>query len=193
YSNSCVIETATLSPDTLTRLAGSACRCAYKRNATLGAKQASFPEGIKFSEDRIFNIIAMSGAKKISYLKKAYYNRLIREGSACFRYYPDMTEQIAAMRKRLIAAVEQNWGKAYILDYEKQIAGHIRHAVSNFTSRSAKSPLRKLRELCNDSNIRDCLEASGNSDIRTRLILNRQAFCLLVVGKITNIYHHIWK
>ena len=193
FDSSCVIDVKTLSPATLTRLAGSAWRCAYRRIDTLLAKQARFPEGIKFSEDRIFNIVAMSAADRISYIKHPYYNRLIREGSACFRYYPDMTAQIAAMRARLIAAVNDNWGAEYTHEYERQIAGHIRHAVSNFASMPTEAPLRKLRELCDNASVRQCLETSGDSDIRTRLILGRKAFSLLVFGSLVNFYHKIWK
>ena len=172
-------------------MAGSACRCAYRRKDILLAKSLRFPEGLKFSEDRIFNIIAMSAARRISYLKKPFYNRLIREGSACFRYYPDMTEQIVKMRKEILLAVRNNWGEHFIEAYERQVCGHIHHAISNFTTTPNRTSLKKLRELCDDKSIRECIASVQKSDIRSRLILKRQAFALLIIGILTNIYHRI--
>lgn len=193
YDTSCVIEVGSISPATLTRLAGSACRCAYRRTDTLLAKQARFPEGLKFSEDRIFNIIAMSGAQRISYLKRPLYKRLIREGSACHSYYPDMTEQIVLMRSALTEAVRKNWGEAFIPEYERQIAAQIRYAVTNFTSKVAENKLRKLRQLCGNPSIRQCIEAAGATDIRSRFIMKQHSIGLLILGYITNIYHRLCK
>lgn len=191
FETSCIIDVGNIQPSTLTRIAGSACRCAYRRKDILLAKSLRFPEGLKFSEDRIFNIIAMSAARRISYLKKPFYNRLIREGSACFRYYPDMTEQIVKMRKEILLAVRNNWGEHFIEAYERQVCGHIHYAISNFTTTPNRTSLKKLRELCDDKSIRECIASVQKSDIRSRLILKRQAFSLLIIGILTNIYHRI--
>ena len=195
YDSSCVINTKGLAPATLTRLAGSACRCAYRRIDTLVTSGAKFPEGVKFSEDRIFNIIAMGAASRIAYLKQPLYNRLIREGSACFRYYPDMVQQIVKMRKVLIKAVRNSWGNDYVQAYEQQIAGHILYSITNFTASKANEPahqrLIKLRKLCADNSIRDCLEKANCSGLRGKLILGKHYFLLFAIGWSTNIYHKL--
>lgn len=194
---SCVLETKDMSADTLSQLAGSACRCAYKRTDTFLSEEARFPEGLKFSEDRIFNIIAMSKAKRIAYIKEPFYNRLIRSGSACFRYYPDMTEQIVEMREVLIPTVLKYWGPKYVQAYENQIAGHIRFAVTNYTAfgngETIKGRLSKLKGLCSNESIQSCLHTIETNDCRSNAIMHGNYIMLYVLGCLTNIYHKIWK
>lgn len=197
YEQSCVIETHNLSSATLTLLAGSAWRCAYRRTDTLLGEQVHFPEGLKFSEDRIFNIMAMSQATRIAYLKEPLYNRLIRSGSACFRYYPDMTEQIEKMREVLIPTLIRYWGERYVKAYEQQIAGHIRYAVTNYTSygsgETTRIRLSKLKKLCSNKSILTCLEGSGDRDFRSRAILRGNYLQLYIIGRLTNIHHKLCK
>lgn len=195
YPVSAIIESKSIPADTLTRLAGSACRCMYKRHDTLLEKRLRFPAGIKFSEDRIFNIIAMGEASKIAYIKRPFYRRLIRPGSACFRFYPDMTFQIITMRRSLLDAVHNYWGEKYIRAYEQQIAGQILYAITNFTSpsngHSSRQQITKIKELCNSEDINECIIAAGNTDLRSRAILKKRHLTLFIIGKTTNIIHRI--
>ncbi len=185
-----------ITPAMLTWIAGSACRCAYRRTAML-ALQAKFPVGIKFSEDRIFNIVVMGLANKIAYLKESYYNRLIRNGSACFRFYPDITEQIVKMRSVMISAVEKFWGKDYVKAFENQIAGQIRYAITNYTAPSnglsLSQKLKKLKELCQNPEIRQCVINGDNYDLRSRMIVNGNYIFLTIIGILTNKYHKLCK
>lgn len=196
YDQSCVIDTDNISAGTLTRLAGSACRCAY-RTETLLAAQASFPEGLKFSEDRIFNIIAMSKAKRIAYIKQPLYNRLIRSGSACFRYYPDMTEQIEKMRDVLIPTVKKCWGTQYVNAYERQIEGHILFAITNYTSfrtgETFNTRFLRIKNLCANKSIRECLKAAGIQDLRSKAVLKNNHSLVYLLGCFINIYHKLCK
>lgn len=195
YSESTLIETEDLSPSVLTRLAGSACRCIYRRTDELRNLKVHFPEGIKFSEDRIFNIAAMGLADKLAYIKEPFYRRLIRPGSACFRFYPDMTRQITSMRRALLDSVMKHWGKNYIEAYECQIAGQIRFAVTNFTAPSngitASSQRRLLKELCGNDDIKECLRNSNSTDMRSRLILSNRCTTLFCIGRLTNLIHRL--
>jgi len=192
---SCTLEAVDIDPAMLTLLAGSVWRCAYMRTSMPGSGELMFPEELKFSEDRIYNVMAMGGARRIAYIKEPLYNRLIRRGSACFRFYPDMTSQIERIHGVLIAAVEKYWGEAYVAAYESQMAGHIRYAVTNYTSpRNGLSPaasVRALKALCGSRVIRYCLVASSEHDVRTRLILSGQCVALYIIGLLTNIIHSI--
>lgn len=197
FAQSCIINVKDLSAATLSRLAGSACRCAYMRTDTILAQQARFPEGIKFSEDRIFNLMAMSQASKIAYIKQPLYNRLIRKGSACFRYYPDMTQQIVSMRSVLIDTVSRFWGKQYIEAYERQVTGQVIYATTNFTAPYSGNSLVKqyklIKELCHAPQIQECIRNSRSEDFRSKLVLNQKALILTVVGNLINCYHRICK
>lgn len=197
FNSSTLILQEDIYPSMLTRLAGSAWRCAYRRTSTLVATGAHFPKEIKFSEDRIFNIMAMSGARKISYIKTPFYNRLIRKGSACFRYYPDIVEQIEQMRNVLLKEVRNCWGEEYLSVYECQIAGQIRYSVTNFTAadngENIATVFRNLRNLCANQSIKDCLINSGSEDIRSKMILYNNVISLYILGKATNLYHRLCK
>lgn len=194
YPKSTLVEIGEVPPSTLSRLAGSAWRCGY-RTAMLRDAGVHFPQGIKFSEDRIFNLMTMGCARTLMYVKKPFYNRLIRKGSACFRYYPDMTVQIVKMRKVLLSVVTRFWGPAYILIYEQQIAGQILYAVTNYTATYSglgrSESLSQLKALCLDRDIRKCLVNAQAVDIRSRLILNKRYRALYLMGKLTNLYHRL--
>lgn len=195
-TQSCVLDKTDITPAMLTQLAGSAWRCAYRRTDML-ASQAKFPTGIKFSEDRIFNIIAMGLAGKIAYIKKPYYFRLIRKGSACFRYYPDMTDQIVKMRSALLETVEKYWGKKFLKAYECQISGQIRYAITNYTASysglSLQQKCKEIRNICRNTSIHKCVVNSGDRDIRSKMIINNNYIFLTILGMLTNKYHKLCK
>jgi len=193
---SCILNHKNITPAMLTQIAGSAWRCAYRRTAML-AKQAKFPVGIKFSEDRIFNIIAIGFANKIAYIKESYYNRLIRKGSACFRFYPDMTEQIVKMRDVLLDTVEKLWGKEYLKAFECQIAGQIHYSITNYTASysglSLHQQVKELKQMCENPAIQSCITNGGGNDIRSKMILNKNYILLTILGVLTNKYHKLCK
>lgn len=195
YTESTLIDTKKLAPSVLTNLAGSVCRCIYRRTDALLKFRVRFPEGIKFSEDRIFNIAAMGLADKIAYIKEPFYRRLIRPGSACFRFYPDMTRQIASMRRTLLDTVTRFWGENYVEAYEHQIAAQIRFAVTNFTATSnalsASAQKKLLKELCGNNDITECLRNSNPTDMRSRLILSNRCTALFCIGRLTNFIHRL--
>lgn len=196
-TKSCVLDKNQITPAMLTLIAGSACRCAYKRIDMREFDNIKFPEGIKFSEDRIFNILAISKASRIAYVKTPFYNRLIRKGSACFRFYPDITVQISAMRQVLLTAVKSAWGNEFVQTYEQQIAGHILYAITNLSSPDNKLSLARqyalIKQHCACMSIRDCIIASNDTSLRATLILRNKPFFLTLIGRLTNIYHKLCK
>lgn len=191
-----ILEKSDITPAMLTLLAGSAWRCAYRRTDMLSSL-AKFPVGVKFSEDRIFNIIGMGLAERIVYVKESFYNRLIRKGSACFRFYPDMTEQIGKMRAVMLDCVRRYWGENYVESFERQIAGQIRYAITNYTAsvagRTLSQKFSSVRMLCDNTGMRECIMNSKSSDIRSRMILNSNYRLLTLIGILTNKIHKICK
>ena len=177
----------------LQEISGSVWRGLYRRSIL--SDSVKFPIGIKFSEDRIFNLLAIRNAKTIYYLKEPLYRRLIRKGSACFRYYPDIVEQIEKVRSVMLDVVEKSWGKEYVQIYEDQISGHILGAVTNLTSPDNKENVEtiklNLRRLCESESIRSCLMNSSLVDKRKKLILNNRVSSLYFIGRLTNYYHKI--
>lgn len=183
-----------IAPSDLTEIAGSAWRCAYKFDL-IKRSGAHFPVGLKFSEDRLFNLMAMGDASNIRYIKQPYYNRLIRPGSACFRFYPDLTSQIVLWRNKLLEVLREYWGDKYYEAYEDQVAGHIKYAITNYTSSSNNLPIRdqikNLKELCNNKQIIDCLKKAKAKDSRSIMIIRNHYLLLYIIGKVTNKIHKL--
>lgn len=197
FPESCVKWRNEISPAMLSQLAGSAWRCAYRRTDMLNFDKIQFPRGIKFSEDRVFNLMAFGRARKIAYIKRSFYNRLIRKGSACFRFYPDMTAQIVAMRNVLLNELQRYWGNDYVSVYEQQIGGQILYAITNFSASdngcSFMQQRKLVSELCANSEIRECIVNAGFTDNRSRMLLKNQSFMLVLLGKLINRYHKLCK
>lgn len=194
FHNSLIFKTKGINPKILTKIAGSVCRCAYKKKV-IGNMGAFFPSGLKFSEDRLFNLMAMGRASKIKYIKRPFYNRLIRKGSACFRFYPDMVDQIVLYRRWLLYTINQYWGQKYLKAYEKQVSGQIKFAITNYTatysSLSFKDKIEALKQLCNKEELTECLKEAGCNDLRSKLILKGYYNLLFIIGKLTNSIHKL--
>ena len=81
-----ILKKSDFMPSLLLEMAGSACRCIYKNNRyndkLMQSEILHFPLGVKFSEDRIFNIYAFGYANTICYIKESYYNRYMNECSS---------------------------------------------------------------------------------------------------------------
>ena len=106
----CVLGKEDWNPRLLRYMAGSACRCLYRRELI---KDIRFPVGIKLSEDRLFNLEAMGKAKSLSYFKKGLYLRAIEEGSACHRYHGDKFEKSLLAMEFAEKTIEKYWTKDY--------------------------------------------------------------------------------
>lgn len=91
-----ILQKSEFTPSLLLEMAGSACRCIYKNHRYNDKLQKQktilFPLGVKFSEDRIFNLYAFGQANKICYIKKAFYNRYMNEKSTVHRFHQDYFE-----------------------------------------------------------------------------------------------------
>lgn len=106
----CVLEKADFTPPLLRWMAGSACRCLYRRELLEGVR---FPVGIKLSEDRLFNLQAMGKAKKLAYFKKGLYLRMVLEGSACHRYHGDRFEKSLLAMEIAEKTINTYWNRDY--------------------------------------------------------------------------------
>jgi hypothetical protein len=106
-----------------------------------------------------------------------------------------MTNQIALMRDVMLTTVKESWGEPYIQQYELQIAGQIKYAVTNYTALysnfTTRQSIAALKELCNNPSIQQCIKASGSTDLRSKLITAKMYRSLFVVGKITNTIHRL--
>ena len=80
-----------IAPVALREAAGAAWRCCY-RTDFIRQNNILFPEGIKLSEDCIFNLIALGKAKRIKYIDNCLYFYFINEDGAVKSYHYDYPE-----------------------------------------------------------------------------------------------------
>jgi glycosyltransferase involved in cell wall biosynthesis len=181
-----------INPALLLELAGSAWRCIYKRDLVV-KNNILFTTGLKFSEDRIFNILAMGFSGSMYYIKFPYYNRYIRRGSAVNKYYENMIDIVMDARRGIMRALDEAWGgeKSYKDMYENQTIGLSYAAINNTFYKDSKNSFsekyKAVKKICNMSELRNAIKLLGRSDIRSRLIINKNAAALCCIAKCLNI------
>lgn len=181
-------------PNLLIEVAGSACRCIYK-NSFLKEKRIRFPENLKISEDRIFNIFALGYSKKFYYIKKGYYNRFVRKGSAVNSYHKDAIEIAIDGRKRTMEAIDIAWDgdETYKTVYENHIVIAAYSAINGIFSKDCPLKLKEkyieVRYICAKKEVRDAIRKLKLNDIRAKLILQSRIAVLCLIAKTLNKRH----
>lgn len=181
-------------PELLLEMAGSACRCTYRR-ALLEAHGVRFPVGLRFSEDRIFNLYAMGYANRVEYRKEPYYYRLLRADSAVHKFYPDYFEIIKDAAEGTRKALAQAWGddEAFQRAYLTQMVGGALAALNNYFYRtstlSLQQRLEKVSALCGDENLREAIRLTGFGGLRGKWILKRRVYLLSLCAQVLNWRH----
>lgn len=189
-----ILTKADLKPTVLLELAGSACRCIYS-NKLINTYAINFPCGVKFSEDRIFNIYSMGYANKIVYTKNAYYHRLMHSESAVHSFHKDYLKRIKTASDQIANAIRNAWGdkEEYHKAYCGQVVMGVIAAINNYYYRSStlsqSEKYRAVATACNDRQIREAIVKSRAGGIRGKWILNRRILLLCVFAKLTNIKH----
>lgn len=188
-NESVLLNKKEITPLNLREIAGSACRCIYKKEL-LKFHTIQFPTDLPLSEDRIFNLNVMGNSEKFYYLKKAYYNRYVRTGSAVNKYYPNLLGITNKYRKEVLDALERFWNedKSYRQAYNQQFLVTYMSIVYNLYN--ADSPLKlgekriKLKELVSDQNLIETLEECDVLDWKSKLLEYKQVSVLLILGKL---------
>ena len=181
-------------PKLLCEIAGSAWRCIYKRKILVD-NDIIFPPNVPFSEDRIFNILAMGYAKSIYYTKTPFYNRYMRKGSAVNKYYKNMIELVLKARTGILNVLDMAWNglESYKTQYENQTLNLTYAAINNEFYKTAKGNLiekyKNVKEICNKDEVREAIKLLNRKDLRSRLIMKKRVFLLCVLAKILNIKH----
>lgn len=193
-SESKLITKEEINSQMLFEIAGSAWRCLYRR-ANLINYKIKFPSGLKFSEDRIFNLNAIGNSKRIYYLKKSLYNRYVRKGSAVNSYYPEMKNILERIDNESINVINRYWGDSYISSYWQSARGLYYACITNtFNYKSKKSLKEKYNEIKNITEYQPLIEtilSHKNSDIRAQLIINKRILILCLLSFCINLRNKI--
>jgi glycosyltransferase involved in cell wall biosynthesis len=197
-SQNSILKKSDFTPALLLEIAGSACRCIYSKHIysdkLLKSCGLQFPLGVKFSEDRIFNLNAMGRANKVSYLKESYYNRYVNSKSAVHRFHEDYFEAYKSAADGIEQAIREAWddNKELQKAYLGQFIGGAQMAICNYYYKSSTLTAKERREkvclLCEDQQLRQAIEHYGASG-KSQWILDRKYGLLIVYAKLANWKH----
>ena len=191
-SDSCTIEKSCFTPSLLKEMAGSTWRCIYS-NSLIQKYCVNFPVGLKFSEDRVFNIYMMGYANKVCYLKEAFYNRLMRDGSAVNSFHIDYFESVKYAKKSTELAIKDAWDDDidYQTEYLSQFIFASISSINNFFNKSCSYNLKQkyniVNDICNDEQLQDAISKKSCCGIRGRWIKNKKVLPLCISAIIWNI------
>ena len=192
--SSCVLNSGDMSPELLLELAGSVWRCLY--HAELLRRHAiEFPRGIKFSEDRTFNLLSIGYAGHMAYEKTAYYWRFVNTRSTVHRFHPDYFEACLNAAEAIKGAISAAWGDNDALQtaYLRQLIGGAFSAICNYYYKT--SPMSRaertaaVRQLCQNRALRAAITRTGISDIRADWIMRQNAAMLGLYARAANLKH----
>ena len=174
----CILKKTDFTPSILLEMAGSIWRCIYKNSSCNDKPKFTFPIGVKFSEDRVFNIYAFGFADKISYIKEPLYYRYINLKSAVHRFHNDYFEACKKAKSATEKAINIAWDNN--VDYQKAflsqfITGAIM-SINNYyyktSSLSFKERKMAVKKICEDADLREAIISRGVKTYQEKWILN---------------------
>ena len=185
-------------PSLLLEMAGSACRCIYSKrlfdDRKMNPDWLHFPLGVKFSEDRIFNLYAFGKAERIAYIKEPFYYRYVNKKSTVHRFHADYFEAYKVAAQEIEKAVRLVWGDEKELQraYLGQFITGAEMAICNYyyktSTMSHGECLQALRKLCNDESLREAIRRYG-PDRKSGWIYHRNYFALILYAHLANFLH----
>jgi glycosyltransferase involved in cell wall biosynthesis len=193
-SSDTILTKEDFNPNLLLEMAGAVWRCIYKKDL-IKNNLVEFPIGVKFSEDRIFNLYAMGYSNRVKYVKKAYYNRFINKESAVHSFHSDYFEMYKLAANEITKSIklawnnDENYQKAYLSQF---ISGSIM-AICNYYYKTSTFTSKEKREavirLCNDKQLRNAIRNFENIGIKEKWIANKNIKMLILYAKIANLKH----
>lgn len=188
----CTITRKDWTPELLALMAGSACRCLYRAECISGLR---FPQGIKFSEDRLFNLYAMGRSNSLRYLKTPLYFRLMHGESAVHRYHEDYFEACKLAHQAIMQSLKQAWNNEdqYVQVYNQQLISGAVSSVCNYFYKTSpltlKQKWKKVCTLCNDEYLQKLLSEAKNIGLREKLMKHRIVPALCILARLANKKH----
>lgn len=188
----CTIEKSDWTPKLLKEMAGSSWRCIYSKDL-IQHHDVRFPVGLKFSEDRVFNIYMFGYANKVRYIKESFYNRIIWTGSAVHRFHKDYFEaaKYAAICTEQALFKAWNNNQEYQREYKEHFITASLGAINNYFYKTSTLTMREkyslVKALCNDQLIQKALDKNLCGGIRGKWIKNKRVLLLCICSIYLNI------
>ena len=182
---SCTLTGNHITPQLQLELAGACWRALY-RTSLLRTENIKFPAGIKFSEDRIFNMIALGIAKRFRYIKKSFYNRFMREDSCVHTFHKDFVNVTLKVNEMMSSVLRKYWDESYIPVFEQRnLRGIGNHVVNVFLVDNMPINMRwkEVKKICQDQQLQDILRQQCCLNFPLRQIVNQNIYFLYIFHK----------
>ncbi len=187
---SCLLHKGDITPPVLLEIAGAVWRCIYRADL-IKTNDIGFPQGLKISEDRIFNINAMGRARCVAYVKVPLYHRLLHSGSTVHRYHSDYLQIVEKGREATEQALDIAWNgapeykNAYLNQYVYAVLVAIEQLKRPEAKLSYQARKRIVRGLCRNSRIQEAIKITGYADknIYAAWIAQRKVFLLSTTSR----------
>lgn len=185
-----LIKRKDIKPEQLLYMAGAAWRCIYKKTL-FDDENIKFPVGIKLSEDRIFNILAVGHAEGVYYKKTALYLRHVVIGSAVNKYHGDyFSTVIRAAEKTEEALTCCGFDAKFAEIYGRQTANGAMSAVYNEFHKDSPKPFSQkisvVREICKNERVQRALSVHGQG-FKFWLMKKKKVYLLSLLAKVRSI------
>lgn len=180
-----LLHRSEIKPPVLLEMAGAVWRCIY-RTSFLKEHCIEFPVGLKISEDRIFNLLAMGYASKIAYVKEPLYFRTLNDESAVHRYHADYPAIVERGRVATVTAIEQAWGNnpEFQNCYKRQYVEACLNAIENEKRSDAHHSFWRryleIRSICSNPKLTEAITSTNyqKENLKCRWILQKRYFIL---------------
>lgn len=186
---SCTLAREAVTPARLLELAGSSWRVLYKARL-LKEQGAAFPAGLKFSEDRIFNMAALGCCKSMRYVKQSFYNRYMRAGSCVNTFHPDFVDVTLRVNSVMNDVLRKYWDESYIPAFEERNLRAIgAHAVAIFLADALpfKERVSAVKHLCRNPEVQALLSRQPSLGFRLRQVARCNIAALFLLAQAVRI------
>ena len=192
--NDCHMSKQEITPNVLLELAGAVWRCIYSCKL-IKENQFFFQKGLKFSEDRIFNIYAFGYAKQITYIKKPFYYRYVNLESTVHRFHNDFFESYKKAKQETEMAIKIAWNddekyqKAYLSQFITGAFASINNYFYKTSPLTSKQKRQAIIDLCNDDILQKAIKTKGITLKQEKWIINKNYNLLILRAKLANFKH----
>ncbi len=198
---SCLLGHKDFFPSLLLEFAGEVWRCIYRRSL-IEKYGIRFPRGLKFSEDRVFNLRALGYSGKVRYQKKPLYMRYDNQESCIHVYHPDHALHGRRAAEETEKAIAEAWEndpllqRAYLVQYADVFFRAFSILRSSQCGLNQQQRMSEIRKICANPDLRSMIGQYGFGGRQGRMVLKNQYFRLYHYGGwITKIYEkwlNIW-
>ena len=181
-----VVCSKNIAPVALREAAGAAWRCCY-RTDFIRQNNILFPEGIKLSEDCIFNLIALGKAKRIKYIDNCLYFYFINEDGAVKSYHYDYPEIVYDAHQIICECILELWGEEYLDVFGKTFLSNCFKAfdaICQAKQDSIKKKKHRLEKFCQRENVKTAFKKYEINNIRAFMVKRQYYWLLLFITLI---------